>query len=54
MKKIIGACMVALPLLAIIAATIYVSGWVTALAIWATAVTIAALLATGIKLMVDA
>ena len=54
MKKIIGACMVALPFLAIIAATIYVSGWVTALAIWATAIAITALLITGTKLMVDA
>jgi len=54
MKKIIGACMVALPFLAIIAATIYVGGWFATLTILATAVAITALIGFGIKLMVDA
>ena len=54
MKRIIGACMVALPLLAIVLATVYVSGWIAALAIWATAIAITALFAVGVKLMVDA
>jgi len=53
MKQLIGACMIALPLLAMFAATVRASGWRVALSMWVIAIVGTALIAVGVKLMVE-
>jgi len=53
MKRVLGAVLFGVPVLALVAASAYVNGlWVTVF-IWTTAIVLTAMIATGIKLLVD-
>ena len=53
MKKIVGAVLLATPLLAIFAVTVVEHGWLGAIATWGVAIIITAMIALGIELMVE-